>query len=276
MTEDSTKKTPEHCTKKTLEEQGPNMPIGILGTDGRRNGALQPGPWKLKQDKMLGKLREQNRGCNPFVWASIVLATLYEQFGPHDFSSMKLAKKRAIISQTFFGDVIYAWLWLRCAAIDNNLVFDFPCNRCLKPIEKFPADLHTVDVLTTDDVDAGTWGYELLDPIEIGAKKIERLSFSQPVWSPLESSKVTGGLNTAETKGALIQGALVTEENVVIHPAVLDELSKKDLELLTNEISDRHVGPDLKIEGECPMCERDFLSSIDWSYDSFFGVQSRS
>jgi len=275
--QDTPKETTSNVRKTTLAKLGPTLPIGIYGSDGKLHRDLRHSKWVLKHDKLISRLRREYQAANQFMWASVVVAAMYEQIGHHNMSDMKLEQKLAIISGMFFGDVMYAYMWLGRNTIGGNILLNLPCNRCFKIIEKFPADLDTLEVMVCSDPTIERWSHDLNEPLTMGEMKIHSLELGPPMWSPLETAGDEEGLSEAETKAALIQGALQPVDGMQVTEEMLDEgLTKPDFEDLVTGINDNHIGPNLKVEDNCPLCKRDFVSAIDWSYDSFFGASSRS
>lgn len=260
----------------TLKELGPNLPLGIVGADGGLTKAIDVRPWRMKEEKELGKLRDENPNENTARWVTTVLAHMCTQLGNLDLSSMKMSERKIHIGQMTMGDVFYAYMWLRYKSLGPLLEMEISHCRNEMTIK---ADLESLAIDTADKYNDTFWEYKLQDPFEIRNKKAKKLLMAPPRWNAFENQNSTGALDVGAAKSGVITGSILKvvgiEESIVLNEDELDEMSKTDLETLTTLIDENHVGPDLSIEGSCPICRRSFKTSIDWMYDNFFGVSSR-
>lgn len=261
---------------KLLKDLGPQLPVGFL--DGRSlSKEMDHKPWKLKQERELGELREKHRDANVAQYVSMVLGTMYKQLGSLGLHDMSLSDKRGKIGRMFMGDVFYAYLWLRTQAMGNVFEAKVTCPHCSYKF-LLPADLNTVEVTCADEVDAVQWQYKLLDPFDVQGQRITYFEMGPAKWRTLEGAEIASGLNTGAAKALIIRGSIWKTPEMTkgaLGDADLDELSKRDLEAITKGIDDHGIGPDMSIEERCPRCRADFKIAIDWGYDSFFGASSR-
>lgn len=260
-----------------LKDLGPTLPIGIL--EGKSlSKEMDTKPWKLKQEKQLGEMRARNKDANVAQYVSMVLATMYKILGPYDFTDMAPSDKRGKVGRMFMGDVFYSYLWLRCVALGHVFDTNIICPLCGFKFQ-LPADLNTVEITCADDIEACKWDYTLMDPFEIQDTKITHFEMAPAKWRSLEGGISGSGLNTGAAKAMIIRGSIWKAPELTrgaFSEEDLDEMTKRDLEKMTAEIDDRHVGPDMSIEDTCRRCSEDFKINIDWGYDSFFGISSRS
>ena len=261
---------------QTIEERGPLLPLGIEGPGGLIK-EVETKPWRMKEERQLGDLREKNKGLNVASFVTIILAHLCRKLGPYDFEAMKFDERRLVIGQMAMGDVYFSHSWLRLCSLGSDLPMDLTCPRCDNEFP-FVADVGTIEVKSVESLEQSHWEYELRDSLELRGKKIDLLAMGPTRWNALEN--VAGGsLNTGIAKAALIKGAIreaVGLENAVLTDHELDEMSKYDLERLINLIDANSPGPDLSVEAECPRCGGNVIEVIDWGYDSFFATSSRS
>lgn len=274
----------EKIKKVLLKELGPVMPLGIKNPDGAYSKTFTIKPWRMKEERELGQLRDQNRGSTVASFVSSVLTTMCTNIGFNTIEKMKSAEKMVMISQMFIGDVYYLYTWLRISSLGGKLNMNITCPNCSNRF-KFIADLETIEVNTCDSLDDACWDYKLKKPFQIRNKDVNELRMGPPRWSTLENMEGIGALNTGEAKANLILGSIVGIKNwktptgemtpVVLTMAELDEMCKEDIEALTGEMDEHSIGPDMSVEGNCPKCRSNYVDQIDWSYDNFFGASSR-
>lgn len=259
--------------KQTLGERGFLMPVGIVGSDTRLNKGFAFRPWRMKEERALGALRDQNR-MNVAQFVSIVLGTMLTRLGPHDFESMTLEQRRVHVGQMFLPDVYYTYMRLRLEALGPELKVQMPCPRCGKDFS-MGADLSTTEVSYLDDLTDFSVDYTLKRPFVVRGQEVCRILFGLPRWNALESVQ-GGSMNTGEAKSALILGSIKAIEGMdaLLAPHELDDLSKLDLETILRLLDDGQPGPVMSLEAVCPHCQSKFDQSLDWGYDSFFGVSN--
>jgi len=264
--------------RTTLRELGPNLPLGVVQPDGKLAKGIDVRPWRMKEEKELGGLREERRGDNVAKYVSVVLATMCKTLGAHNLGEMKDINTRLIhISQLFTGDVFYAYFWLRFKALGPHVKMEINCPTCNKKFD-FTADIESLEVTTVNSFEDTLWEYRLRDPFEIRGKLVEGFQMGPARWNAIETGDGAGVLDTGAAKAGIIHGSIQNilgfNEQIALMPIELDEMSKYDLENLTTLLDERNIGPDLSIEDKCKNCKRTFKMSIDWGYDNFFGISS--
>ena len=110
-------KTQKSVYTQTIQERGPVLPLGIADSGGNYHQDISVKPWRMKEERELGELRDQNKDANLAKYVSMVLSTMCTRLGPHDFTNMEFDHKRLVISQMFMADVFYAYVWLRIQAL---------------------------------------------------------------------------------------------------------------------------------------------------------------
>lgn len=266
-------------TKQTLAELGAQLPFGVEA-DGAFHTALACKRWTFRQEREVDALKKGGRKGLDFP--SRLLSFMLTQFGPHDFESLKEPEKLAILGRAWMGDVMYAYIWLRNECIGSDFYMDLECPHCNAEIP-FKADLKTLEVRCADTLDQVRWEYQVRDPFELRGSKVEKFVMGPCRWNAIQTAFKeargkggggTGGLKQHLTLGAISEVA--GRDPIALIERDLWDMSKYDLELMFSEIEDHEVGPDLSITHECDQCERKIFTSIDWGYESFFGMSSRS
>lgn len=259
----------------TIESRGAALPLGIVDNAGAYHQQMAVRPWRMKEEKELGALRDEHKSANLAEWVSIVLATMFTKLGPYDFASMELPEKRLVISQMFIGDVFYAYVWLRIQCLGAEFPIEFSPAWASKPI-KIKADLNTIEIKTADSFEDASWDYALKNPIKVRGKDAKIFKMGPQRWSAIEAhDSMVGTRDTSRSKEVAILASVFatdTIENLPLTSGDVEELSKLDIERLTTLIDDHHIGPQMAVEGSHK--GRDFRAPIDWGYDSFFGISS--
>lgn len=257
----------------TLDKFGNQFPIGFDGEP----RAFSFRAWRMKEEREIGALRDQNRNATMPEYVAMILGTMATKWGKHDFENMKLEERRVILSQAWTADVFHAYARLRVEALGPDLKMRITCATCRNEFD-FVGDLSTLDVRTVGKLADALWKYKLTTPIEVRGKKVETLKLGPQRWNVVETMQVSGQYDISGFKIGVILGSIHELEGVGSIPLggnELDEMTKRDIEGLSTLIDDHRVGPDMSIKGECPKCKREFLRSLDWGYDDFFASSSR-
>lgn len=264
-------------TKIQLKERGPRLPLGLPGPDGKFQTEISCKPWRGREEREVGRLRGESRGEGNFP--TKLLAYMFERVGHHDFTAMSMPEREVVISQLFFGDGLYAYVWLRTQCIGDRLKLDLTCPNCTFEF-KYEADLGTIEVRTAEDLEAVQWQYELKHPFEIRGKEAAGFELAPSRWSTIHRAAKTaseGIPNTNATKMEIMQSCVegvVGAGPVVLTSTELDDMAKIDIEGLAGKIDEHEIGPDMMVNEKCPRCQRRFRVSLDWDYASFFESSS--
>lgn len=266
-------------TKIPLKELGPRLPLGVPGPDGQLQKEIACKPWRGREEREVGQLRGQSREDHDFP--TKLLAYMFERVGPHDFTAMSMPEREVVISQMFFGDGLYAYVWLRTQCIGHEIKLDLTCPSCSFEF-KYAADLNTIEVRTADDLEAVKWEYELKNPFDLRGKKASAFELAPSRWSTIQraakASAETGGMNANATKMEILQSSVAGVPGVgpiVLTGTELDDMTKLDIEELAGKIDGHEVGPDMLVSEKCPRCRRRVRVSLDWDYASFFESSSQ-
>ncbi len=263
--------------KETILTRGPRLPLGIMHA-GDLHTDLAVRKWRMKEERVLGELRDEHKDANLAVYVSMVLATMCSRLGPHDFDKLSFDEKRLAVSQMFLGDVFYAYVWLRIKSLGPEFKINFTPNWSNKSLS-IVADLNSVEVNSAESVKAATWVYQLKDPIEIRGQLVSKFFMGPVRWATLENIEALGQqANAGLIKDAMLQASVIgwQGDGEPIHghlaSADLDELTKYDIEMATNGVDEHNLGPLMRVEGKHK--GRNFVARIDWGYDSFFAISS--
>jgi hypothetical protein len=275
----------------TLKELGARLPLGMADiASGDLFRALSMRRWTLKTEKQLGKLRDEHRREGHGRFVSMVVASLYEKLGNlvlGDLSEGGTGSKASrshwhgalgAISQMWFGDVLYAWIWLRRQIIGPHLDMQLQCTHC-RSLVAMQADLDTLDVRTVDKLADAYWKYTLQVPFEVRGKLVEQLEVGPARWHVMEAESKNADVDLGALKSSIIFSSIrsvVGQEEIALVESEIENMDKVDVETLTSAIDATAVGPDMKIEAYCSKCRTDFEQALQWSYDRFFGVSGRS
>lgn len=264
-----------------LSELGPTLPIGILGQDGK---TLQKDfsyrPWRMKEEREIGSLREKNPQANMGQYVAMKLAVMVKKVGPHNFDDLtKESDKRVIIGQMFMPDVFYLYLYLRRSSVGKTLETRPTCPNCSHTFDYY-GDLDSLEVKVVDDLESSKWTYDLEVPITIRKQPVSQLVMGPPRWNAFES--MPGGtnswLNTGSAKSSMILASIYSVEHhgeVVLAEHEIEDLCKRDLEILSRQIDLRSPGPKMTLDVVCPKCSSEFNRAIEWASEDFFSISGQ-
>lgn len=266
----------------TVAELGAVLPLGPLGPDGKHQRLIDVRPWRMKEEKVLGRRREQDDKRNMGKYVSIVLATMCTKLAGGDWSELKeddTADRELVVSQMWMGDVFYAYIYLRMRVMGNELLMTLTSP--YKPhldVFTWTGDLSSVEVKVPENIEDCMWTYQLRDPFTIRGKQITRLVMGPPRWYHVEEM---GDTTVGAAKGVVIHSSIHTvpeiqEGEIGLGPDEIDEMGKLDIEHLTNQLNEKGFGPQMQVEAVCPYTKKTFNTPIDWSFDQFFGISSPS
>lgn len=260
--------------KLTINENGSVFPIGLNG-----NKEFSVRPWRMKEEKEIGDLRDKNSKINFASFTGIVLSHMCNSWAGNDFSQMKLEEKRIIVGQTPAQDVLYAWMFLRVNSLGKECNMKLTCPKCDEVFD-FVADLGSAEVRTAEKEEECFFTYKLRDPFEIRSKLVEEIVFGPSTWSTFENLNIGANMiNTGSAKSDIIRGSIKEIPGVeacrILGPNELDNMSKYDLERISLKLDEEAPGVNFAIEALCTKCGKEFVDSLNWRYDDFFGTSSR-
>jgi hypothetical protein len=275
MTDQNAGDAPVSRIKKlTLGELGNRMPLGIPQADGTFSKEIESMAWKTKHERAIGALKKE--GMNMAQHASIILTQLYTQVGPLAWTpETKHGEKLLALGRMYLPDVLYMYVLLRSKVISDRLKMDLACPTCRHKF-LFNGAMSSIEVNTLEKVSDLDWYFPLQDPISIRKKTVTKFRMNPPKWFQLESSVASANAESAKIMicKACIVGLNDEMDVTQIGDSEMDEVSKRDLERMQNEINQDFLGPKMSIEGDCPACNRQFALPINWRDDAFFSESS--
>ncbi len=266
---------PPEMRTTTLAELGSNMPVGILAGD-KLVKPFRLRPFRLKEEKELGALREGTKGMTFGQFTSGVLSKMLISAGPYAFDGMKEQERRLAISQMVMADVLYMYLYLRYEALgaDEPVVMRCVCPACRHDF-KMPADLGSLEVRVVPETAVDLRRrYQLRDSIEIQGKE-RKLLYLRPInWGVMEDKSFALD-NQAVREAKTLSASIVGCEGPVTNPLVISDndlelMTKYDMEGIKSDIEENTPGPIMVLNSECPACKVPFQQMINWTYESFF------
>jgi len=265
--------------RTTLAEQGARLPIGHLVEEPDKfEGGLACRPWRLKEERELGKIRS-DKDQTSGQYASAILCYMLTVFGKFkNFGELPEHEKRLIVNQAPLADVLFAYVWLRTQALGTRVKIDTSCEFCRAPIP-WKADLGSMEIDRIEGPEDLVVEHELRDGIEINGNLYREIKIGPPLWAVFEqvNPDEASGFGLGEMKALMIRSGIKAVkgiDNLILTADHLDTMSKFDLEHVNHVIEDRTPGPELVFEIKCGRCRRKFQQAIDWNYDAFFGQSS--
>jgi hypothetical protein len=287
--ETTTEEKTEGIKRTTLLERGPVLPIGVLLPGGGIGKDIVTRNWTFKQERSLGERRKVmgDEGDNMARYVSSVLVTMCPMLGGQDFNNAHEQELNEIkVGQMWLPDVMYAYVWLRYKALGHELPLTLTSPYTKQKFD-WVGDLKTLHVKVPDTQKDVLWEYDLRDPFPIRGKMAKRLVLGPQRWNMVESIN-PGNATDAIAKAMAIKGSIhlipdVSPDPIALTDNDLDDMSKLDIETLAHRIDLNGVGPIMVLEVDDPTVPvaagnkpRKFLTQVDWRYDSFFVISSRS
>lgn len=263
----------------TLGKLGSQLPIGI-DVNGNFSKEIESKPWRFKEEKALGAYREENKGVNLGGFVTHMMGMMMARIGPHIFTEATTEPERTmIVNQLYMADVLYMYAYLRKVCLGRDVDSSLSCPVCELKNDRV-LDLDGLDVTTIDDPAALIQEVELFDGVKIFGEFRKHLQIRPPTWMVMQNQGMFSE-NIALRTELLINECIIGAEGIdagnpiVIVEPDMDEMTKRDIELLSATITDT-PGPRMAIELRCSRCKRKTLQLIDWQYDSFFSSASPS
>jgi len=270
-----------------LKDLGMSLPIGLLEVvedeNGKREVLQKPfdviaGDWNVeKAISDTWKKVQRQPGVSAFDYLVCVLVHTVKSLAGSDFQRLKHDRRVAILNNMFGGDIFYMYTWARIVALGETFTIkDVECKRCPN-IFNFPVDLMSLEVACRNDPKSLYRSVELRDGFETGGEKRFNVKLRPATFVALAHSPNT---NEAEMFRSLVRDCVIEidglPEGATMTDSDIQQLSKFDMALLSDEVDLIAGGPQWYVEGECPKCNAEFDHLIDWRYSNFFRQSSRS
>ena len=260
----------------TAGELGNTLPVGIDGDGGVRARSFDFRPWRGKDERVIGTLRDKNRSMPPGQFATRVLAYFLTHWGQRSLDGLGDREKWHLIASSYVADVLYAWVALRRKAMGDTIEMSITCPVCHK-VFPFRGNLSDLPVTVVDENDILREPYALKDGFNYLGDESNALTLEPPRWSMYENLGAEG-LNIGAIKMRTIGASIVAvgDKEARVAAEQLDELTKRDLEELYAQVSERQLGPDMRVDTVCLGCGFAMNRSLAWGYESFFSATSSS
>lgn len=271
---------PADPRKTTLVDLGYQLAAGVdAGAGQPRERGFAFAPWRSKDERILGSLRDRNRAMTPGVFASEVLGHFLTLWGAQDLRDMSAPQRRLLLSRAYAGDVYTAWFQLRREVLGDDFDMEITC--LCRHAFPYAVDLGTVEVKVVLDGDTLAQPFALRDGVEYRGTTSHVATIKPLRWDVYEGLGPSTGMNMGAVKSRFAAGAIVGLSGLdvpgEVHlPADALDLSKRDLEGLAAAIDKMQPGPDLSVDVDCPQCGTRCLRALPWTYDSFFSVRASS
>lgn len=233
--------------------------------------------WGMAEEEKLAKMKGENPTMGKFV--SSVLCLMLKSLHGEDFEGLEEKKKKLVINQMHSGNVLYLYMYLRYDQIDDRLALGFKCPFCAHDIKEYVVSLNDLDVDCKHGQYEDHEEYDLRKPItlEKGSQLVETLKLGLTKWDTIERAEHSNVTREYEgMKSALLSGIAGVKgvDGFVNVDEIVSKLRKVDIEYIHAKLSKHNAGPDIQVEVKCDKCGNKAFQTIDWTFDSFFGVSS--
>ena len=266
---------------KQLSDVG-GLPIGVRQDDGSLNKYFSLHDWGWKEEEDIAKIQEDRPGITAGKFVTEIMARLIKTWGPYNFDNMETVERIVRLNQSFFADVMFAYVCLRIKSLGNKIALDITCPGCREKI-KWEGDLNTLEVMTSDfdKFEDLISRYEFESPIKLGEFNVAWIAHRPWLWHVIYN--LPGGeaatahvIRKAVFLDAVVSGEGFDDEAVVMTEDRLMTLRKIDIERIAKIIDGGQGGTDLRTPMVCPSCKHRWTAFADWSYEVFFGQSSLS
>jgi hypothetical protein len=264
----------------TLGEVGKRFPIGFVDQTGGKHLDFDLVEWTYEVEERLGELASTEDKMPLNVYISELIGHGLARVGSIDVTKMKRSERRLLVRSMYFSDALYVYVWIRLAAIGNELKLNaFPCDACGRDIEGFTADLRTIGVkVFPNGVPNKT--VKLERGVEYAGKRLTEITVGPVRWAFAETGEPSSFTNQAKLKLLTLQHGIIgikgaPEGPVYLTAEHLRSMLPREINVLVTEIDQCNGGPAMDIRDTCPHCRRTFKQTIRWSYENFFALSSR-
>jgi len=271
--------------KQSFKELGFNLPVGILDPTGSgfvKEYAIKR--YTFKDDKKLAKRREDSITAGRF--ASEVISRFVEHIGGKTFDEMKPHERTLFVNRLWMADAMALYFAIRIKAKGRIFKPMITCPFCQNRFRDI-VDLETTMVRVIDDpADLETeFDFTETYTAKVGEtdSSISKAVLQPPRWSEIEMITPEEFSNDALILEGILKGAIKTlgeldeaTTKAVLATGFLDDLSKLDVDDLSEFINEKAPGLEMVIDTRCKRCRSSFSQMLDWNYDAFFATSSRS
>jgi hypothetical protein len=273
-----------NCKKRannpTLGEWGKQLPIGIEQEDGTFLRSFDMKPLDWPKEREINRHWGASRGNLTLSnYIGTILACTVTSIGNQDITKFKIPKRLLIFNSMYQGDVFYMYAYLRILSLGNEMKLgQIRCSMCG---HQFPytADLSTLETVVINKPEDLLHQITLKDGFEMGGDHKTKLVVKPPLWNMMGDS-LPKNLNSADMFLSMLTHSVVSIEGLpdgaILTEKELSQFTKMDIEICEDVLEDVLAGPRWEIEGTCPKCDETFYDLVDWTYDNFFAISSRS
>jgi len=261
----------------TAGELQNTMPVGVETTPGgTRERGFAFKPWRGRDERFVGSMRDKNRSMPAGQFATRVLAYFLTNWGNRSFEGLDDTARWHALASSYMADVLYAWCALRRSALGDTFAAELGCPLCRHRFD-FEGNLTQLPVIIADEDEELRVPCVLSDGFDYLGNEAKVVTLEPSRWMMYEGLG-QDGLNLGAIKLRTIAASIVAigdHETRVAHEQ-LDDLTKRDLEELYSAIADKQPGPDMRIKTSCPACGMQIDRSFSWGYEAFFSATSSS
>lgn len=276
----------EYISESTLGDYGPLLPIGVLSPTGlAKEFAFKELVWEVEEE--IDKLRNKKGGPgdHPGKTITTILAHVLTEWGGNkNFATAPEKARLQAIESAYMEDVLYAWVYFRYQEFDRYYTIRVPeCDSCGQEYH-WTADLENLKIQVCDQIPP-EFEYKLSRKISHGDSNLDTLTIACPTWAAVsrvnQSARAKG---LTQVKKSLILASVKHAKDSTLKdkvhafsPSVRRRIRKTDLEKMMGVLEKGHFPQsDMRFEVSCSHCGHVFTTTLDWTWDFFFGSASLS
>jgi hypothetical protein len=266
-------------TNPTLGSWGKQLPIGVE-KEGKliRSFDLQPLDWNREREinKSWGT-RRASLTLSDYI--GTILAHTVTNVGNQDITKFKYEKKLLIFNQMYQADIFYMYAYLRFLSLGHEMKLN--SISCISCAHQFPfvADLRSLEVSVIHSPEELISEIELFNGFDLNGQNRTKFKIKPPLWNMLGAGFPVNG-NEAEMFSVMLMNCVVEidgmPQGTILTEREISQFTKRDVDICQEAMEMVLAGPRWEIEGHCPKCNALFYDVVDWSYDRFFTLSSRS
>lgn len=267
-----------HCKRKavlpTIAEYGKRLPVGIE-KDGKliKDFDLVKLNWAIER-KVSGIISSQEwkKRLTIGSYISLLLAHTITSIGDIDISKFSIEKKLKLFKEMYQGDIFYMYAYLRLLSQGNELTIkDLECINNSNHVFTVVLDVSGIKVSTIESVYELKSTFELKDGIVLDKEARKKFTVTPLKW---EAFDIGANMSQAE----IIERNFLTSvyeiegfnPGVVLSEHNLDDISKRDMNIIEQNLDMTHTGPVWAAEIKCPKCDHEMYFHINWLFKDFF------
>lgn len=274
--------------RTTIRELGQQLPIGIPLEDGTLVKSFELRPFKARVDRHLEIWREANANKSISYVVTQYVAMILKSIGERAYALGKdgsPSDETAFdITQLFFADVMYIYVWSRINELDSFIVKPIRCPVCRTITQGARFDLFDADVNVVEEIAELEQWIDLRKGFKLRKEErtAKRVKLHPVKWAVMHHEGVTGG-SMGKAGYVQLQHSIVGidgfEGAYTPTESEIDDLHKVDMLMLDRESNRVSAGLDMRTSIKCPgkpkeeekECGFEITDALDWTFDNFFG-----